>query len=125
MTDRDEFGAFLIGFVVGGVAGAITALLLAPQSGEETRAIIKEKSIELADRAGETVDDAYSQAEKAAIEARTRFDELAKLTRDRSTELAQRGQVILEEQKTKISEVLPKRKAAAEPKKSEGEAPAV
>ena len=126
MSDRDEFGAFLIGFVVGGVAGAVTALLLAPQSGEETRAIIKEKSIELADRAGETVDDAYTQAEKAAIEARTRFDELAKLTRERSTELAQRGQVILEEQKTKISEVLPKRKSA-EPKKTEGseEAPAV
>ena len=123
MSDGDVFGAFLIGFVVGGLAGAVTALLIAPQSGEETRAIIKEKSIELADRAGETVDDAYTQAEKAAIEARTRFDELAKLTRDRGTELAQRGQVILEEQKTKISEVLPKLKA--EPKKAEGEEPAV
>jgi gas vesicle protein len=125
MSDRDEFGAFLIGFMVGGLAGAVTSLLLAPQSGEETRAIIKEKSIELADRAGETVDDAYSKAEKAAIEARTRFDELAKLTRDRGTDLAQRGQVILEEQKTKITEALPKRKAAAEPKKAEGEEPAV
>ena len=123
MSDRDEFGAFLIGFVVGGLAGAAAALLIAPQSGEETRALIKEKSIELADRAGETVDDAYGKAEKAAVEARTRFDELAKLTRDRGQELAQHGQVLLEEQKAKISEVLPKRKA--EPKKSEGEAPAV
>jgi gas vesicle protein len=121
MSERDEFGAFLIGFVVGGLAGAVTALLIAPQSGEETRALIKEKSIELADRANETVEDAYTQAEKAAVEARTRFDELAKMTRDRSQELAQHGQVLLEEQKAKISEALPKRKS--EPKKSEGEAP--
>jgi gas vesicle protein len=124
MSDRDEFGAFLIGFMVGGLAGALTALLLAPQSGEETRALIKEKSIELADRAGETVDDAYGKAEQAAIEARTRFDELAKLTRDRGQELAQHGQVLLEEQRAKISEVLPKR-SKAEAKKSEGEEPAV
>ena len=53
MSDRDDFGAFLIGFVVGGVAGAVAALLLAPQSGEETRALIKEKSIELRDKAAE------------------------------------------------------------------------
>ncbi|HEX7541672.1 MAG TPA: YtxH domain-containing protein, partial [Anaerolineales bacterium] len=53
MSDHDDFGAFLIGFVVGGVAGALAALLLAPQSGEETRALIKDKSIELRDKAAE------------------------------------------------------------------------
>ncbi|MCE1252294.1 MAG: YtxH domain-containing protein [Anaerolineae bacterium] len=122
MSDRDEFGAFLMGFIVGGVAGAISALLLAPQSGEETRAIIKEKSIELRDRANETIDDAYVQAEKAAVEARTRFDELAKVTRERTDDLARHGQVVLEEQKAKISEVLPKKKV--EVQKPEGETPA-
>ena len=121
MSDRDEFGAFLIGFVVGGLAGAVTALLMAPQSGIETRELIREKSIELADRANEGVDDAYSKAEVAALEARKRFDELAKLTRERTQDLAQHGQVILEEQKAKISEVLPKKKA--ETKKADGEAP--
>ena len=40
MSDRDEFGAFLVGFIVGGLTGAVTALLFAPQSGEETRALI-------------------------------------------------------------------------------------
>ena len=121
MSDRDEFGAFLMGFIVGGVAGAISALLLAPQSGEETRAIIKEKSIELRDRANEGIDDAYVQAEKAALEARTRFDELAKVTKDYTDNIAHQGQVILEEQKAKISEVMPKKKA--ETPKEEGEAP--
>lgn len=118
MSDRDEFGAFLVGFVFGGLAGAASALLLAPQSGPETRAIIKEKSIELRDRANETIDDAYIEAEKAAIEARTRFDELAQLTKTRTEDMAHHGQVILEEQKARITEVLPKKKS--EPKKIEG-----
>lgn len=106
MADKDEFGAFLLGFLVGGLTGAVTALLLAPQSGEETRSVIREKAIELSDKASSTIEDAYSQAESAAVEARARFDELAKTTRDRADELTNRGQVILEEQKTKIGEAL-------------------
>ena len=51
MSERDEFGAFLVGFIVGGLTGAVVALLFAPQSGEETRALIKDKSIELRDKA--------------------------------------------------------------------------
>ena len=45
MSERDEFGAFLVGFIVGGLTGAVVALLFAPHSGEETRAVIKERSI--------------------------------------------------------------------------------
>lgn len=108
MAEKDEFGAFLLGFLVGGLTGAVTALLLAPQSGEETRNVIREKAIELSDKASSTIEDAYSQAESAAIEARARFDELAKTTRDRAEELTNKGQVVLEEQKTKISEAISK-----------------
>ncbi len=48
---NDGFGSFLAGFVVGGLAGAIVALLFAPQSGAETRTLIKDKTIELKDKA--------------------------------------------------------------------------
>jgi gas vesicle protein len=83
MSERDEFGAFLVGFVVGGLTGAVVALLFAPQSGEETRALIKDKSIELRDRATASAEDVIARAEAAAAEARTRAEELAKEVRER------------------------------------------
>lgn len=83
MSERDEFGAFLVGFIVGGLSGAVVALLMAPQSGEETRALIRDKSIELRDRAQQTAEEAIARAEMAASEARTRADELAHDLRER------------------------------------------
>jgi gas vesicle protein len=71
-----EFGAFVAGFMIGGLVGAATALLMAPQSGEETRAIISEKSIELKDMAATTAEDAIARAEAAAAEARAYADDL-------------------------------------------------
>lgn len=96
MAERDDFGAFLIGFVIGGLTGAAVSLLLAPQSGQETRALIKEKAIELQDRASETAEEAYAQLEAAAAEARERADELQKMAKTRFEELQRRGQVVLE-----------------------------
>lgn len=79
MSDRDgDFGAFLAGFIIGGMVGSIIALLLAPQSGEETRTIIRDRSIELKDKAVEKAEAARVKAEAAAAEARARADELMK-----------------------------------------------
>jgi gas vesicle protein len=56
MSDNSsEFGAFLAGFVIGGLVGAATALILAPQSGEQTRGQISSKSTELYTTSGERV----------------------------------------------------------------------
>ena len=77
MSDKSgEFGAFVAGFLIGGLVGAATALLMAPQSGEETRAIIQEKSIELKDMATTTAEDAIARAEAAAAEARAYAEDL-------------------------------------------------
>ena len=44
MSDNGgDFGAFLAGFVIGGLVGAATALIMAPQSGQETRTQIVQK----------------------------------------------------------------------------------
>jgi gas vesicle protein len=87
-SDRDEFGAFLVGFIVGGLTGAVVSLLFAPQSGEETRALIRDKSIEIRDKAAESAEEALDRAEAAAAEARLRAEELAKVARIRAEELA-------------------------------------
>ena len=87
MSDRDEFGAFLVGFIVGGLTGAVVSLLFAPQSGEETRALIKDKSIELRDKAQVSAEEAIARAEAATAEARARADDLARQLRDRSKEV--------------------------------------
>ncbi len=94
MSDRDEFGAFLVGFIVGGLTGAVVSLLFAPQSGEETRALIKDKSIELRDKASVTAEQAIAKAEAAAAEARARADELAH-------QLRAKGETVVGEVKTR------------------------
>jgi gas vesicle protein len=101
MNDRDEFGAFLVGFIVGGLSGAVVALLFAPQTGEETRALIKDKSIELRDKAQVTAEEAMARAEAAAADARARADEMAQQLRDRSQQMMdearERGKGVVED----------------------------
>lgn len=46
--NSSDLGAFLAGFVIGGLVGAATAIILAPQSGAATRAQISTKGSELA-----------------------------------------------------------------------------
>jgi gas vesicle protein len=58
----------LSGFLVGSAIGVATALLFAPRSGEETRAEIRDKAVELRDRTTETVKDTVSQAKSKAYE---------------------------------------------------------
>jgi hypothetical protein len=65
MSDRDALGAFLVGVIVGGLSGALAALLFAPQSGQETRTLIKDKSIELRDLAQLSAEEAVARAEIA------------------------------------------------------------
>ncbi len=77
--------SFLAGFVFGGLVGAIAALIMAPQSGEETRLMIRDKSIELKDMATSTA------------------SEISRVSHEKATELQKQGQLILEEQKERIT----------------------
>ena len=54
---------FVIGFLIGAVAGVAAALLMAPQSGKETRQTIGHKSMELKDQA-------TKQAQRLASDAK-------------------------------------------------------
>ena len=50
MSSSDNSGAFLAGFVLGGLVGAAAALLMTPESGEKTRIRLQQRSIELKTR---------------------------------------------------------------------------
>ncbi len=114
MAEKNEFGAFLIGFIVGGLTGAAVSLLFAPQSGEETRKLIHDKAIELRDKASETVEEARVRAEEAWVEAKNKADEWAKLAKERTDELRKKGETALEEGREKIADTIaPKKKEAA------------
>jgi gas vesicle protein len=46
-------GGFIVGLIVGSAAGFLAGILMAPRAGEETRAILADKSSEWRERAGE------------------------------------------------------------------------
>jgi|WetSurMetagenome_2_1015567.scaffolds.fasta_scaffold409899_2 gas vesicle protein len=89
MSDHDDFGAFLIGFIVGGVAGAVAALLLAPQSGEETRGLIRDKSIELRDKAALQAEALQARAGEMASTVQERGKEIYSDVQSRSKDLVE------------------------------------
>ncbi len=124
MADSDgEFGAFLAGFVVGGLVGAAVALLLAPYSGQETRKMIQDKSIELKNTTVEQAEQARARAEAAAVEARKYADELAKTAKERTADLRKRGAEIYEEQKTKVGKAIEAGKGAVQRKTKAADEP--
>lgn len=53
MSDNSAKGAFLTGLLLGGLAGAATALLMTPQSGEETRVQIQTTGTHLKSQVGD------------------------------------------------------------------------
>ena len=60
VTHKDNILGVVIALLIGSLVGAVTMLLLAPQSGKDTRTQIQEKGIELRDRTSGMVEDAIS-----------------------------------------------------------------
>ncbi len=52
MSEHNECGSFMSGLFLGGLIGAVVALVLAPRSGEETRKLLKDKAVELGKEIG-------------------------------------------------------------------------
>jgi gas vesicle protein len=96
---KNTVSGVLIGLLVGGLAGAVTMLLLAPQSGQKTRKQIEDKSIELRDLATELVDDTASQI-------RSKANQFMTSSRKNFKELKHQGQELALEQLDHVSEAV-------------------
>ena len=95
-NNGSQLGGFIAGVLAGGLAGAGAMLLLAPQSGKRTRTQIQRRSLELKDQATDAVDDAVAQTRDTS--RRIRAGTRAKMKR-----FQHRANVLLEEQKTRVS----------------------
>jgi len=103
----NQLGGFLAGLLIGGLAGAVAMLLLAPQSGKRTRAQIQLKSIELREQTTEAVEDAMAQA-------RTKGRQIRAGVREQAEVLQQHGQAVLDEQKENWSALVEAGKTAVQ-----------
>jgi gas vesicle protein len=93
------------GLLIGGLIGAGTALLFAPQAGEKTRADIQNKTTELRDRTVEGVKDTVSQVKNKTRQVTS--DVLGK-----AQELTQHGKEVLDDQLDEVTQAVnSKRKA--------------
>ena len=97
MTDQKQnnnssTGYFFTGLLIGGLAGAAASLLMAPQSGKETRDQIQAKGIELRNDATDTI-------QKKAAQVR----QISNDVQEKAGELQQRGQTMINEQRENLS----------------------
>ncbi len=93
MSDNSsDFGAFLAGFVIGGLVGAATALILAPQSGQEMRTQISNKGEEWRQLGAERAQHYREMAETYTNEYREQAEEIVTTARERATATSERLQ---------------------------------
>ncbi|NCF64661.1 MAG: hypothetical protein GWP61_01725 [Chloroflexi bacterium] len=99
MNDNSsEFGAFLAGFVIGGLVGAAVALILAPQSGSDTRSQIAGKSHDLREAGGRRMHQARESTD-AYIHG------LGDTTSDSNSQTQQQARIILDSGRKQANEL--------------------
>jgi gas vesicle protein len=82
---------FISGILWGGLVGAAIGMLAAPRSGEETRALLRERS-----------DEFRTQAKETAGNLREKATETAEQAKERAAKLQQRSREMLEENRERV-----------------------
>jgi gas vesicle protein len=86
---------FVLGFLIGGIMGALAGLFFAPKSGKELRAELREKGNEAFEDARQFYSEARVKAKAILEDARRRADELRKEADRQLAEARQRAKDIL------------------------------
>ncbi len=89
-------GPLLAGLMIGGLVGAASMLLLAPQSGRKTREEIRAGAEDLRDRTTETMKDTLTQV-------RSRAQELASNVNEKVNDLENQGKDIAIDRLDRVS----------------------
>lgn len=105
MNDQNSSGGFLSGLILGLIAGSVIALLTAPQTGQETRRMLGQKSTEFRGKAADTIDEALAQAERAMLGAREATQRTVERAQQQIAELEAKGQKMAEEQRNRLNKL--------------------
>ena len=107
MTNTKQTGKFMLGTLIGGMIGGITALLLAPRPGEETQQMIIEKR-----------EDLRQEAEKRIDEGRMYTKDKIDETRNTVSEWLSSGRELLDQASSEIKVESSKKSNSAEKQKT-------
>lgn len=91
MNTGKNISSALMGFLIGGLVGAAAAMLMAPQSGQETRTLLRDKGMEIKDRASETIEGTRSKAEQVVTDTRSRASDAIRNVAGRTEEIARKA----------------------------------
>ena len=107
--ENNYWKGFFAGTLLGGIAGAVTALLLAPKSGRELRQDIADKSYEMYDKASDYLsvfgDNMDSVVSNTVNEGREKANSIINSAREQADSLMRNAEDVFSSAKHKASDV--------------------
>jgi gas vesicle protein len=92
-----------IGFLVGGIAGAVTALLYAPKSGKELRGDIKRKTDEIKDGVTGYIHSTGSRTTEMVNRGKNRSDEMVASAKEKAEHIMDDAEKVLTDIRSRAS----------------------
>lgn len=88
MSEKGNGKDFIVGAVIGGIVGAVTALLFAPKSGKELRQDISEQAQQIGEKTKEIASDVSHKTQEIAKTVGTQTTELLGKAKDVASAVA-------------------------------------
>jgi gas vesicle protein len=92
-----------IGFLVGGIAGAVTALLYAPKTGKELRGDLRKKTDEIKGDVGDYLRSAGSKTTEMVNRGKDRSEEIVASAREKAGHLMDDAEKVLTDIRTRAT----------------------
>ena len=91
---------FITGLIIGGLAGAAAAMLYAPQSGDDTRQMIRNTALDAKVRAQDTLRQAQDQVSNTIGDVQQRVNSMADETRRKVSRIKDVGEDMVQQQRS-------------------------